>query len=615
MDRTPNPKPAHNEPGPPARPRRRRFWSVRVVSIQIIVLWVAFVAPYAVWGLPSTDIDPLLFPDGKPWPAERYQAAARVAELRSREAGADTDLNPLAARDRIVELTATEAQRAEILTRYRLYSRQPDEMITFRALQQMDPSSGDFDPKLYQYGGLYIYMIGGALKLASLLGVVHLTGDVSHYLTHPDAFGRFYVVSRVVSILFGAAALLAASFIGRRAGGRCGAYGGILFLCATPTFLAGVLDAKPHMPSAAMILWAIAFALTYFQWGRTRDALIMGLFSGCAVAMVPTGAAAFALWPGLLWYCTPRHRKHVYDLSLALAVAAAVYVVTNPYVVWNVLSDGPAFWSNLNNSLAMYSMAELRPHPRVALYVARLVFETVGFGICLLGTLALLLQWRFPREVPLASLPGVVLGIVFFAYAWGKPAEFARFFLVPGMLLGIIGAGGMGKEFIHNPRRSLLMLLFCLWSMHTIGYVNAFAADAEGVNEARRLGGRFLAERMEPGDAVGVLQEPAPYCVPPMDFATRRVLWMPPVEPADLSPAALPTWLVFTADDDEVHAGDWWQAHYERAARFPDARTRRSRITWANKPTFVYRLKADAAGSTQPAATSIAPQGAPAVHP
>ena len=50
--------------------------------------------------------------------------------------------------------------RARILRRYKLYSFQPDEMNTFRALAEMHPDAMQFDPRLYQYGGLWIYPVG-----------------------------------------------------------------------------------------------------------------------------------------------------------------------------------------------------------------------------------------------------------------------------------------------------------------------------------------------------------------------------------------------------------------------------------------------------------------------
>ena len=104
---------------------------------------------------------------------------------------------------RPIVMNETDAQRAEIVRRFRLYSCQPDEMITFRSLSRMKPGSGDFDPRFYQYGGLWVYPVGALLKAGSLFGIVTLRGDLAYYLDHPEQFARFYIVARLYAAQVG----------------------------------------------------------------------------------------------------------------------------------------------------------------------------------------------------------------------------------------------------------------------------------------------------------------------------------------------------------------------------------------------------------------------------
>ena len=150
------------------------------------------------WGLPSRRVDSYLFGERTPW------TGAQIAELSggwavNPQAGADVDANPLAASSSAVMLNDTDARRAEIVRRYRLFTYQPDEMITMMSLAKMRPGRMDFDPRLYQYGGLWIYPVGALLKAASIIGLVDLRGGpagLTYYLDHPGAFGRFYIVAR-----------------------------------------------------------------------------------------------------------------------------------------------------------------------------------------------------------------------------------------------------------------------------------------------------------------------------------------------------------------------------------------------------------------------------------
>src|SRR5690349_5350091 len=142
---------------------------VRLLPVLGLVCAGAWFLAGITWGLPSRRADAYLFGDpSKAWSGKQIIELAGGWEENANR-GADVDVNPIAARERPVVLNATDAQRAEIVRRYRLFTYQPDEMITFRALGQMRPAERQLDPRLYQYGGLWIYPVGGLLKVASLL--------------------------------------------------------------------------------------------------------------------------------------------------------------------------------------------------------------------------------------------------------------------------------------------------------------------------------------------------------------------------------------------------------------------------------------------------------------
>lgn len=561
---------------------RRRF---RISgTTRAAVLWFFIMLPLAFWGLPSAREDATLFGGATPWPAERYGVADDLAARQTRNAGADTDLDPLQPTDALVDLTATDRERAAVLRRYRLFSRQPDEMITFLALQRMRPRALDFDPRLYQYGGGYIYLIGAALGTSAVFGATTLTTNAGTYLTQPDLFGQFYVVARCVSLLFGVLTLIAAAKLARRAGGRSAGWIALLCIAASPVFITASLEAKPHLPSACMMLWAMLTALDYVRRERIRDLVLLGLQAGYAFGLVLTGLAAAFLWPVLLLL-----RPRRWQLLLAAGgIAVATYCATNPYVAINWITGNPAFSSNLDNSTAMY--ADQFQHAATgAARVAVLMYESVGPGVLLMGLVGggLLLR-RQPRATLLAVLPGLALLLLAVALAAGKPAEFARFLLVPALLL-CMGTGiALQALAARRPMATVAVLVIVLGTMGTPAYIRSFATDARLTHESRFVAAQWIAANVPAEATLGVIQEPAPYAIPPVDFTTRQVVLVPATRPADLQAAALPAVLVFTADDDETYADAWWQAFYRLRIRFPDASVALSPITWANKPVFIY---------------------------
>jgi len=567
----------------PRRIHQRR----RVRTWQLIILWLICMTPLMSWGLPTSQYDPLLFGDDAPWNAERYDTDADLQTRRDRIGGADTDLDPIAHADQIVDLTATDDARAAILLRYRLYSRQPDEMITFMALQGMNPRELDFDPQLYQYGGGYIYLIGAAVGVSSLLGLTTLSGNIGVYLTQPELFARFYIVARLVTLLFGAATLVATIRLARRAAGRSAGWIAFFLVAASPVFLSGVLEAKPHLPSVCLLLWATLSALDYQSKGRLRDALHMGWQVGYAFGLTLTGLAGALLWP--LMFLARRHnpRRTLRHLALAGGLALAVYVVTNPYIPYNLLFNRAALSGNLQNSLAMYSLGQI---PEGLARVGQLLFESCGPGVLVGGLIAMIwLCLRWPRPIILAIAPGLAMLLLCIAIGAGKPAEFARFLLLPAILFAIATAALAAALASYRLGWGILVMVLALAVMRSPSYLHSFYVDARFQHESRHLAGQYLRAHAHPSDVIGVVQVPAPYAIPPLDFAHRRIDLLPSNHVSLVAHRDLPQWLVLTADDVTVHRDAWWQPHYQLTRYFAAEPLQLSRITWANKPVFVYR--------------------------
>ncbi len=550
---------------------------------QFCIAWLALMAPLASWGLPSRAADELLFGGQPAWPAAQFQATGQLASLREREAGADTDLNPLQATQTILDLTASDADRAAILLRYRLYSRQPDEMITFRALARMRPREANFDPQLYQYGGLYVYLAGAAAGLAGGLGFTRLSSDLGAYLAEPELFGRLYVATRCISLIAGTLALAAVFRLAARGAGRTAGWLAMILTALSPSFITFSLEAKPHLPATAALLWAAVLALDFSRAASTRVALRLGALVGVASGLVLTGAAGGLHWATLLPLAKGSARR---GMLLAAALALAIYALTNPYVLYNALLRPSAILSNLGNSGTMYRATVSLDGMQT---VVALLAESVGAGVLIVGLGALLWPCRVqPRALLALAPPALGMTLLCVALGAGKPAEFARFLLLPALLLCVSTAVGLVRLAARSRIAALVALCLVVPTQGSLAYVSAFATDARGVNESRRLAGHALAEMLAAGEPIGMVQEPAPYATPPLDFTQRQVLLLPSAAPPALDPAMLPRVLVLTADDERRIAGAWWRPHYRLERGFPAEPARLTPIAWANKATYVF---------------------------
>jgi hypothetical protein len=491
------------------------------------------------WGLPSRSTDPFLFGDHSPWTGKQILALAPGWGDDANRA-ADVAAHPLANRDQPIVVNQTDSDRAAIVRRYRLYSDQPDEMITLRALAQMQPGKLRFDPKLYQYGGLWFYPIGGILKLASLFHLVRLTPDLAFYLDHPDAFGRLYVIMRLYSAAWGLLGLVVMFSLATRITGSqiIGAVAGICYTLL-PTVINAAHEAKPHLAGAVLALIAVDFALRAMKSGDRRWAIAAGASCGAAGGMVLSGWLVVGVLPVMAWFMFSgeggvplrgeRYAKSAIILAAALAAAAGVYAISNPYVIVHLLGDRTVLQSNLENSAAMYQS----PATIEGAFHGILLLFYGGSTVIFFGMWVLVFEgWR-TKPVAWLLIAGAVPALgIFLMHAAGKPGEYARFALPVDVLL-VLGVA-VGMRLVTRPIERMVMgILLCLMLLPSgASYVWSYGRETFG--ESTRL---TVAERLQrlSGATMAVDAEPAPYVLPPVDLFRWKIVLLPRgvTQPAD----------------------------------------------------------------------------------
>ena len=246
--------------------------------------------------------------------------------------GADVASHPSVDRQSPVVVNATDEERARIVRRYRLMSYQPDEWNTLKALSEMKPGEGNFDPKLYQYGGLWVYPVGALLKAASMLHLVELRSDMAWYLDHPAAFSRFYIVARLWSVTWAMIGVVAIFILIRRiVGGTI--FPAIASLCFIfmPVVVNMAHEAKPHLAGAVLITLAVLAASRYVERGTRAAWMSAGGFAARRWEWSFPRCRSFSFCRQ--WCCCavrPGGRKS--SCAAAMAIGVLVYGVTNPYV-------------------------------------------------------------------------------------------------------------------------------------------------------------------------------------------------------------------------------------------------------------------------------------------
>ncbi|MCC7294129.1 MAG: glycosyltransferase family 39 protein [Phycisphaerales bacterium] len=618
--------------------------SKRVRALLLLILTTHVVASVLGirWGLPTGRWDACLFGDAPPWEGSRILQLAGGAWADS-TVGADVDVDPLdtstsrrhgLAANIPTPLNATEADQARLYLRYRLYTHQPDEMIVMRALGGMNPSQLRLDPRLYQYGGLFIYPVGALLKLCGAVGLIDVRGDVAFYLDHPDEFGKFYVVARAYSAAWGLALSLAAFAVARRLAGDAAGLTAAALVVLMPVTICMAHEGKPHLPGAALMLTAVWLAMRctqHTQEDRADDSdaraanarresranarawWLLSATCGAAVGMVLSSAPVCVLIP-LAAYLRLRGASPRNGLQPSLSrdavplpaarwlatcargglVAMLAYLLTNPYIAINLFINRPVLASNFGNSLAMYEISRIGEG---FLRVAELTAEGAGLPIALVGIAGWILWLRNQRTeaAPLLAVAGVLLA-QFTLLGAGKPAEYGRFGVFSDAALAI-GAGcvitrldrawlnhaSRGRSAVRIAVLALTTILVAGTARGGIAYLLNFHRD-EGAANTRWIAAAVLrddlADEAPRSPTIAVLRAPAPYACPPVDFSRYPLVLYTDKASWQRDAARRPSVLIEVLDrlDDSPGPTPGSQT-FEGLHATP--------ISWANKPVRV----------------------------
>jgi hypothetical protein len=530
------------------------------------------------WGLPSAAADEFLFGDRPAWTGS--QIIALIGHQTDSARGADVDANPTAAGS---ILNATDSQRAEIVRRYRLFTFQPDENVTLMALAAMKPGEGDFDPRLYQYGGLWIYPVGALLK------VCLNPRSQEYYLDHPGEFGRFYVVARLYVVFWGLVGVWAVFRIATGCGaGLVGAGAAALLYIVVPVVVNMSHEAKPHLPGAVLILLAAMSAGKFVESGRARWGLLSGILCGMSAGMVLTGALAFVMLPVMGLMRPMQWSRRIAVISGAVAVGVVVYFAANPYVFVHLVGDHAVLESNLSNSRAMYEMGKLA---QGLVNAARLVWEGATPTVLAAGLIGVALIARPGARPQTATLRlllvvSAVFLLQFIALAAGKPGEYGRFALVPVITLCLCVAAMIGRANIRTfEKLEAAGLVVVLALLPSAVYLYGFARDS-GENPRRMDVARQLDRLLSAGAlTLGLERDPAPYRLGPVNLFRWAIIKLP--EDFDLFRSDALTDVVVRPVDVMPRDPAASRAYVRINGRdFEDVFP--ARISWANKPLEIW---------------------------
>lgn len=482
-----------------------------------------------------------------------------------------------------------------------LRSAHEDEQTFMIVLSRMRPWRLQLDPKLFTYGGAYIYSLGAWLALCAALRVAALHASMAPYLADPAQMASLYFAGRLFSLAAYLACGLMLLRIGRRhVGAGAGVVAAVLFLLS-PGVVAHAHVLKPEMLGAFLVLWTLELSLSALEKGGFAAYAAAGAASGLA-------AGTFLLtWPACAvvgFACALRigtrrgpAAAELKGLLVAAASSVAAFFLTNPYWIpdWRTVRAEMKVLSSLGTLDAshpfLFSIHVLPPAvtwPVLALIAAGAVQAFAkgrrepALRLCLFALLA---------GLAMTATMGGVVGV-----------EQVRYFL--GFLgVGLLLAGRLVADLLarKSPLRPWLLAAFALVAANAglAGLTTAanFAADG-GSRSTHVESGAWIEAHVPPGASIGLLRLPQPSNAPYFRYDRYDLrFYETPRLFAALPPARLPRWLAVTSPDyDDRPAMEPNLSRYELAAAFHRVRL----VPWIKiDPTSttadplieIYRLK------------------------
>jgi len=399
-----------------------------------------------------------------------------------------------------------------------------DEGDFLKAIANLDPLKGDFDPDGYKYPSFHVYVVAGFIGLGAAEGWIPLKTDVSYYIQHPDDMAKLYLVGRAVAAVMGTLTVLLVFLIGKELFSERAGLLAAGALAVLPIWALHSHFAKVDVPQVFWSMLALLCCAKLVNTGRMRWYWLSCAACGLSFASKYPGVASYVFIVASLFYALRSRGKPLWKAiigysCLAVPVIIAVFFVASPYVILNFkaasaqLADMARlqYGQPAGNPLALV----LRNWPNYVGFIKALV-TTMGWPLAVLAALGIVASLVRRR-------PGEVLILVFtFAYfaAYGLsylPHPNFMLNIIPplALLIGALVASLCRRSVLGYVVAGVVVCAFVYTTLFTLAY-DVYMSKVD----VRREASLWINENLAASDAspqrtvVGVSQYPVIYRMP-----------------------------------------------------------------------------------------------------
>jgi hypothetical protein len=502
---------------------------MRKIWLTIICLVALFLNIYGIWGgLPSEERLRLIF--------SKKQDIKKLSQVMKETRdeiyqtmeyyGGPSHIQPMQYKV-IVEGKEVKLPKWLInsIRSFLLRSNYADEQAVLASLGRMNPQKLDFNPHFFEYGGLYIYLVGASLKIASILNLLTLSQDLSYYPLHPNEMGKFFVIGRLLGALMGILAVyiiyLLTSLVYDKKTGLISA----LFLSIIPVVVIYSHYLKPYVFNLPFLLLSFYMAVKILSSENKSNYIWGGVFAGLAGGiLIPFGLIFISILIAHLIKRIPQNPKKIWvilslferKIVLSLLSAIIAFIVINPYMLISLkeaineflfLSRRHSFNFTFEHCIYFFktSLAQALGWPLLIVVSAGTIYS---------------LYKREKTDI-------LIFSFLFLAYFYISATTYRYIhygiWIVPFLILlgaRVIGVGLEGGKIIKYSTVIILSFVFAYTFLYSLSYARVFAQE-----DIRVRCGKWILANIEPGASIGYLRPPTPYAAPLVNPFKYKIMW------------------------------------------------------------------------------------------
>ena len=358
-------------------------------------------------GLPSNETAALIFPDrsvlrdlGGVLKSTReevysdYRKQTGIELLKTYEPDDDTVTAVVSGRPASIQKKKLHSMRSGLLQ-----SRFPDEQKSIMALSNIKPAVFDFNPNIFQYGGLYFYSVGAALKASELAGIAKITSDVEYYFNNQDKAAMLYIVPKCLGGILAAAAVPLIYILGGLISGKRAGIFAAFMLAALPSVAAESHSFKPYSFFLPFMTASLIFSFKACSRPGRLNFFLSGVFAGLSAGALIISGTALISSIAAYFFSLKKNDKNPAGILFIFAGFAAAFIAVNPYWLLSFSEVKNEFSHLTRQAPFIFSPARMFHHFFFELH------KITGWGVYMLfaGGLLLALKKRSAKDWILLS--------------------------------------------------------------------------------------------------------------------------------------------------------------------------------------------------------------------